>query len=76
MAERTLRLIFENALNDKKNVTISVPLSDDTKSPESIKTAMDTIYANKGIFSLDIGAPKSAAFVTPLSLTYVDISGL
>ena len=73
MAEKTLRLIFENAENENKTVTISVPLSDDTKSGAEIGTAMGIIYANKGIFSLDIGTPKSAAFVTPLSLTYVDI---
>ena len=76
MAEKTLRLVFENALNDKKNVTISVPLCDDTNSAASIKSAMDVIYANREIFSLDIGDVKSAAFVTPLSLVPVNISGL
>ena len=74
MAEKTLRLTFDNASDTKKSVTISVPLSEDTKSATDIKSAMNVIYANKDIFSLDIGAPKSAAFVTPLSLTYVDIS--
>ena len=74
MAERTLRLIFENAENPAKNVTISIPQSDDTKSASAISSAMDVIYANKDIFSLDIGTPKAAAFVTPLSLTHVNIS--
>ena len=74
MAERTLRLIFENAENPTKNVTISVPRSDDTKSGSVIRAAMDVIYANNDIFSLEIGQPKAAAFVTPLSLTHVDIS--
>jgi len=74
MAERTLRLIFENPADNKKTVTISVPLCDDTKTAASIRTAMNTIYANKAIFNTDIGTPKSAAFVTPLSLTVVDIS--
>jgi len=74
MAEKTLRLVFENAMDTKKNVTISVPLSDDTKSASDIRSAMNVINANKEIFSLDIGEPKSAAFVTPLSLTPVDIS--
>ena len=73
MAERSLRLVFENALNAKKNVTITIPQVDDTKAPYDIKSAMDVIYNNKEIFSLDIGAPKSAAFVTPLSLTQIDI---
>jgi len=73
MAERTLRLIFENALNENKNVTISVPLSDDTKTGAAVRSAMDVIFTNKEIFSLDIGTPKAAAFVTPASLTYVDI---
>jgi hypothetical protein len=76
MAERSLRLVFENALNDKKNVTITIPLSDDTREAQDIKSVMDVIYVNKEIFSLDLGMPKSAAFVTPLSLTQVDISGL
>jgi hypothetical protein len=76
MAERSLRLVFENALNTTKNVTITIPLSDDTKSAQDIRSAMDAIYNNKDIFSLDIGTPKSAAFVTPLSLTQVNINGL
>lgn len=76
MAERSLRLVFENALDAKKNVTITIPQSDDTKAAQDIRYAMDVIYNNKDIFSLDIGTPKSAAFVTPLSLTQVDISGL
>jgi hypothetical protein len=76
MAERSLRLVFENALNATKNVTITIPLSDDTKSAQEIKSVMDVIFNNKDIFSLDIGAPKSAAFVTPLSLTQVNINGL
>ena len=74
MAEKTLRLVFENALDAEKNVTISVLQSDDTKSASDIKSAMNVVYANRQIFSLDIGEPKSAAFVTPLSLTQVDIS--
>jgi hypothetical protein len=76
MAERSLRLVFENAVDTKKSVTITIPLSDDTKGAQDIKSVMDVIYYNKDIFSLDIGMPKSAAFVTPLSLTKVDISGL
>jgi len=40
MAERTLRLIFENPADNKKTVTISVPLCDDTKTAASIRTAM------------------------------------
>ena len=74
MAEKTLRLIFENTTNDKKSVMIPVPLCDDTKSGGSIRTSMDAIHANKGIFSLDMGSPKAAAFVTPMVLTYVDIN--
>ena len=74
MAEKTLRLIFENASNENKTVTISVPLSDDTKTGAEIGAVMGIIYANKGIFDLDMGMPKSAAFVTPLSLTVVDIN--
>jgi len=73
MAEKTLRLIFQNSENDTKNVTISVPLCDDTKTGAQIKTAMDVIYTNKAIFDLDLGAPRSAAFVTPLALSYVDL---
>ena len=73
MAEKTLRLIFENASNDTKSVTISVPLCDETKSGASIKGAMDIVHANKSIFDLDMGLPKAAAFVTPMVLTYVDI---
>ena len=76
MAERTLRLIFENSQVPDKTVTITVPLADDTKSPESIKDAMDVIRANRGIFTLDIGDPKAAAFVTPMQLDWVDIAGL
>jgi len=76
MAERSLRLVFENAIDEKRNVTITVPLSDDTIGALKIKSVMDVIYNNKEIFSLDIGMPKSAAFVTPLCLTRVDISGL
>jgi len=76
MAERSLRLVFENAINAQRNVTITIPLCDDTKGAADIKSVMDVIYANKDIFSLDIGMPKSAAFVTPLSLTHVNISGL
>jgi hypothetical protein len=76
MAERSLRLVFENAQDAKKNVTITIPQSDDTKGAQDIKSVMDVIYENKEIFSLDIGMPKSAAFVTPISLTQVDISGL
>ena len=76
MAARSLRLVFENAADAKKNVTITIPQCDDTKAAQDIKSAMEVIYNNKGIFSLDIGTPKSAAFVTPLSLTQVDISGL
>ena len=73
MAERTLRLIFENSENDKKTVTISVPLADDTKTGANIKAAMDVIYGNKEIFSLDIGPVKAAAFVTPQQLDYVEL---
>jgi len=73
MAERTLRLIFENAQDPNKKVNLSVPLADDTKTGVEIKAAMDIIYANKGIFNLDIGDIKAAAFVTPMSLTPVDI---
>ena len=76
MAERSLRLVFENSQDVKKNVTITIPLSDDTKAAQDIKSVMDVIYENREIFSLDIGIPKSAAFVTPISLTHVDISGL
>jgi hypothetical protein len=75
MAERSLRLVFENALDAKKNVTITIPQSDDTKVAQNIKSVMYVIYDNRDIFSLDIGMPKSAAFVTPLSLTQVDING-
>jgi len=74
MAEKTLRLVFQDEMNEKRNVTISVHQSDDTIGAGIIKSAMNVIYANKGIFSLDIGTPKAAAFVTPLSLAYVDIS--
>ena len=73
MAEKTLRLVFENALDTKKNVTISVLQSDDTKSAQDIRSAMNVVYANRDIFSLDIGEPKSAAFVTPQSLTQINI---
>ena len=72
MAERTLRLIFENSNTPSKTVTISVPLADDTKNGADVKAAMDAIYANRNIFNLDLGAVKSAAFVTPLHLDYVD----
>ena len=74
MAERTLRLIFENSQDEKKTVTISVPLADDTKSAAAIKSAMQAIYNNKGIFGLDIGDIKAAAFVTPQQLDHVDLS--
>ena len=73
MAEKTLRLIFENASIENKNVMIPVPLSDDTKTGGSIRGVMDIVCSNKGIFNLDLGSPKAAAFVTPMVLTYVDI---
>ena len=74
MAEKTLRLVFENALDTKKNVTISVSQSDDTKSASDIRSAMNIVYANREIFNLDIGEPKSAAFITPQSLAQIDIN--
>ena len=74
MAERSLRLVFENSMDEKRSVTITIPQSDDTKAAADIKNTMDVIYENRDIFTLDLGMPKSAAFVTPLSLTQVDIN--
>jgi len=76
MAERSLRLVFENSVNAQRNVTITIPLCDDTKGAADIKSVMDVIYENRDIFSLDLGMPKSAAFVTPLSLMHININGL
>lgn len=65
MAERRLRLTFENALDPMKEVHLSIPRADDTKSGAIVKAAMEAISDNYEMWTLDIGAAKKAAFVTP-----------
>lgn len=73
MAEKTLRMIFENAAVPGKEVVISIPKCDDTKTGATIKAAMQTIYDNKEVFAIDVGNLKAAKFVTPMSLTDVTL---
>lgn len=74
MAEKTLRLIFADSSRIGKEVVINIPKCDDTLTGIMIKAAMDTICDNKEVFALDIGDPKAAKFITPVSYTNVALA--
>lgn len=73
MAERALRLIYDDSVRAGKTVMIRIPKCDDTVDGGVVRAAMNAIYDNKEVFDLDIGAVKRAEFVTPMELTPVNI---
>lgn len=73
MAEKTLRLFFENSTDSEKTVFINIPLADDQKMPIEVKPVMEVIYAKRDIFNLDIGPISKAGFVNPQTIQYLTL---
>lgn len=73
MAERALRMTYEDSSRVGKTLTLRINKCDDTVAGSVVRLAMQAICDNKEVFALDIGDIKKAEFITPMILTPVDL---